>query len=95
MTDSHIHKFKSGNGRYVFACEVQGNRVHTAQAPTELGGNPQINYSRNDEIYTFRVRTEVDNQGEPHSRCLESRAGYNKMLKSFASLTRTRPLAFR
>jgi hypothetical protein len=55
MTDSHIHKFKSGNGRYVFACEVQGSRVHTAQAPTELGGNPQINYSRNDEIYTFRV----------------------------------------
>ena len=61
MAGSHIHKYKSRNGRYVFACEVRGNRVHTAQAPAELGGNPQINYSRNDEIYTFKVDSSTIN----------------------------------
>jgi hypothetical protein len=57
----HLHRYKSSNGRYVFACEVRGNRVHTAQAPVALGGNPQIDYNRNDEIYTFKVDSSTVN----------------------------------
>jgi len=53
--DGEVYKFKSDNGRYIFACEIRGNRVHTGQAPTELGHEPTIIYSRTDEVVTYEL----------------------------------------
>ena len=51
-----IQEFKSGDGKYLYYCEVKGDRVHLASAPTAFETQPNFNYTRTDYQHFYVVK---------------------------------------